>query len=299
MCKGLQELCSLLLLSLSVAVAYSLMAKVQVAAGSAQNTNPNYAAIHEYGRIEWHRDSATLIAGGSRPLDMAAYTLSICLGIHVSAEDPHYEFKGDVLDVTAPEWSALHPDRHVYAGRPGKVEVSFAVERGEPKDIATLLNDAAREVNTQLPWAYKVTTRTVANQKFSSFVPTRYRNQAGELKDEHSYLDTKIDIPQQTASIADFAQTLTLQMSEALGTTFSCCQAIVIGQPWGSKSIHYEAVGTPAREVLEDLLAQNDNYESYNLRCQPLQKQYCFINVHTTLKRGGASSGVCTALGYD
>ncbi len=45
-----------------------------------QNTNPNYAKLKEYGRIEWHGDTATLFAGNVRPLDEVAHTLS-----HVSA----------------------------------------------------------------------------------------------------------------------------------------------------------------------------------------------------------------------
>jgi hypothetical protein len=63
------------------------------------SSNPNYAKIREYGHIEWHGTRAQLIAAGSRPLDMAALTLSSCLGISVSAEDPHYNWLGDLLDV--------------------------------------------------------------------------------------------------------------------------------------------------------------------------------------------------------
>ena len=53
------------------------------------NTNPNNAKIREYGYIEWHDHTALLAAGGSRPLDMAAQTLSSCLFLSVSAEDAH------------------------------------------------------------------------------------------------------------------------------------------------------------------------------------------------------------------
>jgi hypothetical protein len=108
-----------------------------------QNSNPNYAAVREYGRIEWHGDTARLIAASSRPLDMAALTISSCLGVSVSSEDPQYRNLGDLLDVTAPQWSAQHPDSHVYAGRPGKVEVTFDVlSDGSPRDIAQLLDES-------------------------------------------------------------------------------------------------------------------------------------------------------------
>lgn len=77
-----------------------LNACLQVAA-QVNNSNPNVAKINEYGRIEWHGDTAQLIVAGSRPLHMAALALSSCLGISVSAEEPHYLWLGDLLDVTA------------------------------------------------------------------------------------------------------------------------------------------------------------------------------------------------------
>ena len=63
-----------------------------------------------------------------------------------------------------------------------------------PDDIAKFLDGATGELNAQLPWSYKVTTRTVASRSYYSFVPARHRNEAGELKDQSSYLDTRIDI---------------------------------------------------------------------------------------------------------
>jgi hypothetical protein len=287
------------ILLLAFALATGFPTAAQVSGGTVHNANPNYAAIREYGRIERHGINATLIAGGSRPLDMAAYTLSTCLGLSVSSEDPRYEFRGDLLDVTAPQWSALHPNDHVYAGRPGRVEVQFAFnEQGAPEDMAKLLNDAVEQANAQLPWSYKVTTRTIANHSFYSFVPTRYHNAAGELNDEPAYLDTRVSIPPKTARISEFANAIAVQMTAALGQHFFCCTALIYGRGWGSAVIHYEATGIPARIVLEDLLAGNGG-DSYNLRCEPLGKQGCFINAHATAERLAAPNGVCVALGYD
>ena len=50
--------------------------------------NPNNAKVWDYGRIEWHGATARLITGGSRPLNLAAFTLSQCPGATVSSEDP-------------------------------------------------------------------------------------------------------------------------------------------------------------------------------------------------------------------
>ena len=102
--------------------------------------NPNNAKIWDYGRIEWHGDTAELIIGGSRPLSSVATTLSPCLGVSVSSEDPRYRNIGDLLDVTALQWAAQHPDHHVYAPKPGKVDITFKVASdGSPADLTKLL----------------------------------------------------------------------------------------------------------------------------------------------------------------
>ena len=262
------------------------------------NANPNYTAIHEYGRIEWHGKTATLIAGGSRPLDTAAYTLSTCLDLSVSAEDPHYEFKGDLMDITAPQWSAKHPDSHVYAGRPGKVDVSFPVDaNGLPSNLPALLNDAASQINQILPWGYKVVTRPVAGKTFYSFVPTQNRNASGQVQPRLPYMDTRINISPQVARISYFADVMAEQMTVASGNRFHCCEMGMTGRGWGSRVIRYQAVNRRARDVLEDLLVENGLHESYTFRCQPLDKRFCFINVYRTFDRPRVVGGECAALG--
>ena len=269
-------------------------------AAQVKNANPNYAAIREFGRIEWHGDTATLVAGSSRPLDMAALTLSTCLGISVSSEDPQYHYLGDLLDVTAPQWSAQHPESHVYQGRPGKVEITFPVlPDGSPSDTGKLLTEIAQQVNDQQPYAFKVHVRTLRDGTFYSFVPTRTRDEKGVLTNVQAYMDTSITIPEQTSRIESLASAMASSVSEASGSHFDCCQAIVMGWPWGGKSVTYQANGTPAREVLEDLMAKIEEEESYSLRCEPLGKRFCFINVHSVLKRVHTPSGECTALGYE
>ncbi len=264
------------------------------------NANPNYAAIREYGRIEWHGAAATLVAAGTRPLDMAALTLSTCLGIYISFEDPQYRYLGDLLDVTAPQWSAQHPNDHVYAARPGKVEVTFPVlPDGSPADTARLLEETAQQVNQQQPYAYKVYVRTVPNKALYSFVPTRTHDENGVLKDVPAYLDTSITIPLQTNHIADLASAMAAQITESSGLQFYCCQALVAGVPWGGRSITYQANQIPARDVLEDLIVKNGATESYSLGCEPLDKRFCFIDVHSVTDNRQAPRGECAAAGYD
>lgn len=148
------------------------------------NSNPNYAKIQEYGHIEWHGVTAELIAGGSRPLDMVAQTLSTCLGVSVSAEDPRYQWLGDLLDVTAPQWAAQHPDQRVYAAKPGKVVLSFSVgPKGQPADLAGLLQDAVKRVNEQQPWRFRLQHDVRQGHRFFTFVPTASHNESGQLEE--------------------------------------------------------------------------------------------------------------------
>ncbi len=267
-----------------------------------QNTNPNYTAIHEFGRIEWHGNSASLIAGGSRPLDMAAVTLSTCLGVSVSSEEPQYRYMGDLLDVTAPQWSARHPESRAYAAKPGKLEITFGIYRdGSATDLDKLLRDAARQINQQQPFAYQVYERQRPNRSpYSSFVPTRTHDENGVVVEAPAYLDRKITIPRQTNTIANFAAILSGLLSRASGMDFGCCQSVVGGQLWGTRSVTYHASDLPARDVLEDLMDRTHLDESYSLRCQPLGRRSCIIEVHPVLtQRKPKTDGVCAALGYD
>src|SRR5271169_3988074 len=63
--------------------------------GSAIAQNP------EAGRIERNGNQATLIVDSPRPVDSAAITLAEEFGMRVNVEDPPYEFKDDMKDVTA------------------------------------------------------------------------------------------------------------------------------------------------------------------------------------------------------
>lgn len=267
------------------------------------NTNPNYKKIREYGRIEWHGDTATLVSAGSRPLYFVAQTLSTCLGVPVSSEDPRYLNVVDLLDVTAPQWAAQHPDRHAYASKPGKVEVIFNVgPEGLPNDVRGLLEEAAQQVNQQQSYGYQVLERIHENHSFYSLVPTTSHDAQGVLNPVPAYLDQKVTIPQQTATIASLASSMSQNLSDATGLHFDCCQSAVIGKFWGMKSMTYAATDRAARSVLEDLIANTGDEESYALTCEPLDKRFCFITVRADLVRKPSTapqSGVCSALGYD
>ena len=157
------------------------------------NANPNYAKIWDYGRIEWHGDTARLVAGSSRPLDFVAKTLSTCLGVSVSSEDPHYRYLDDLLDVTAPQWATQHPEHHAYAAKPGKVDITFTVASdGSPTDLPKLMQEAVQQVNQQQPYGYQVYESGSQDRLTFTFIPTASHNESGVLEQIPAYLDQKI-----------------------------------------------------------------------------------------------------------
>ena len=268
-----------------------------------QNANPNAEKLKEYGRIEWHGEAATLFAGNVRPLDEVAHTLSTCLGIPVSSEDPRYVYTGDLLDVTDPQWAAPHPGRHAYAPVPAEVEIAFNVDsKGMPTDLYQLLEDATQQVNRQQPHAYRVYESSGEGPTLYSFVPTTSHNEKGVLEATPAYLDQKVTIAPQTAPIHEIASAMARALSTETGLQFDCCQALVMGHLWGEKSITYQATNQPARTVLEDLMRSTGGKESYSMRCEPMDKRFCFISVRGVEARRkpatAPASGVCSGVGY-
>lgn len=268
---------------------------------SVENTNPNYAKIQEYGRIEWHGDTARLVAGGSRPLNFAALTLSSCLGVTVNTEDPRYRYLGDLLDVTAPQWVAQHPNDHVYAAKPGKVDITFKVTSyGFPADLFKLLRDVAQEVNQQQPYGYQVYVSGSKYRPVYSFVPTTSHNENGVLERTPAYLDQKITIRRQTAPLEIFAKMATDALTANTGQDFRLLPSTVPGPgPVEDPTITFEATDQPARAVLEDLFGEGI---SYHANCQPMDNRFCRISTDADMNRipdTAPQSGVCTALGYN
>jgi hypothetical protein len=269
-----------------------------------QNTKSKYAELKEYGRIEWHGDTATIFAGNVRPLDGVANTLSTCLGVRISSEDPHYAYVGDLLDVTDPDWAARNPGLRNYAPVPLSVEIAFHVDsEGMPTDLHQLLEDAVQQVNRQQPYGYRVYKSSgKEGPPFYSFVSTTNRNVKGDLETTPAYLDQKVTIAPQTAPIYEIASIMTRALSAGTGQQSDCCQALVIGHRWGEQSITYQAMNQPARTVLEDLMRSMGGKESYSMRCQPMDKQLCFISVRGVEARRkpatAPANGVCSMEGF-
>jgi hypothetical protein len=244
-----------------------------------------------------------VVAAGSRPLYMAAFAISTCLGISVSAEDPEYLYPGDLLDVTDPQWAIAHPDRHSYAIKPGKVELSFPVDdAGYPADVNTLLQDAAAQVNQQQPYSFEVQKSINQGHTFYSFVPTRTHDREGNLVETAPYLDRKVTFIPHTDIVPHLFDVLGQSLHATTGSPFYCCLNWMIERgPWHGPKITYRATDLPARKVLEDLIVKTGIESFYALFCQPTEKRFCAIDAMPVRERRPVTSphsGVCTAQGF-
>ena len=270
-----------------------------VIATTSMAQSPDKNGLKEYGRIEWHGETATLFAGNVRPLDLAALTLSTCLGIPISSEDPHYSYLGDLVDLSDNDRAIEHPERHSYVPKPAELEVTFKVDSdGMPTDLIQLLEDATRQANQWQPYAYRVYQNGGSHQRLYSFVPTKSRDRQGNIESVPPYLDQRISIASQTAAIRDVASAMTDALRDRSGKHFGCCVPIEPGHLWGEREITYRAENQPARTVLEDLLESSGKIVSYSLRCQPMDDR-CFIAVRGVESRrkpaSAPASGVCIA----
>ena len=68
----------------------------------------------ECAKVTKNGDEVTLVADSIRVVDSIANTLAQRFGVVISAEEPLYQFSGDMEDVreSDPEWSAEHPKAH-------------------------------------------------------------------------------------------------------------------------------------------------------------------------------------------
>jgi hypothetical protein len=234
----------------------------------------------EAGRVERNGSRARLIVDSPRPLDAAAITIAEQFGFPVNCEDPPYAYKDDVKDVTADAWGRLHPSELALIPKGGRLEVQFASRPdGSPEDMDGLLQTLVDRANELFPFRYRL---DVAGDSFS-LVPTHTRDLLGHVVEITPLLDRRITIPRGNRTVAEAANLMTAQLSTQTGLHVSCCQAVVIGIPWGMTRTDFEALNEPARSVLRRLIAielQGRPTAYYWLqRCDPLPSQWCFINL--------------------
>jgi hypothetical protein len=210
----------------------------------------------EVAQIKRRDDSAVLSVNTFRPFDAIATKLEAQFGVAVSAEDPVFQFRGDMMDISL-EVPRVRPGTLVPA-RWG-FEVRFALNPdGSPQNVRELLTGIVAEANVRSPFAYRLDE---AGGAFF-FVPTRTRDAQGRSIAMTPLLDRAVTIPPGVRRINESASLMAADLSRQTGLRVSCCQSAIAGYPWGMEEVMFAANSESARSVLRRL-----GLNRWHMRC--------------------------------
>ena len=216
-------------------------------------------------RIEQHGDSAVLSVDTFRPLDAIATALASRFGLTVSAEDPLYQFRGDMMDISV-EVPGVRPNTLVPARR--GFEVRFPVNPdGSPQNVRDLMESIVAEANLRSPFGYRLDQVGAA----FFFVPTRTRDAQGRSTAITPLLDRLVTIPPGVRRLNESASLMAEDLSRQTGLLVSCCQSGIAGIPWGMEEVMFAASNEAARSVLRRL-----GLNQWHVRCD---RQFCFVEM--------------------
>jgi hypothetical protein len=216
-------------------------------------------------QIERRGDSAVLSVNTFRPLEAIATKLESQFGLVVSAEDPLFQFRGDMMDISL-EVPKVRPGTLVPA-RWG-FQVSFPVNPdGSPQNAHDLLASIVAEANLRSPFAYRLDD--VDGAFF--FVPTRTRDAQGRSIAMMPLLDRLVNLPQGVRRINESASLMAADLSRQTDLRVCCCQSVIAGYPWGMEEVMFGANNEPARSVLRRL-----GLKHWHERCD---EEFCFIDM--------------------
>jgi hypothetical protein len=198
----------------------------------------------EDAKIERHGDTAVISVHTFRPLDAIAEELESEFGIAVSAEDPVFQFRGDMMDIS-PEDPRLRAGTLVPA-RWG-FEVTFSINPdGSPKSAQDILASIVAEANRHSDFGWRLDKM----DGVYFFVPTRTHDAQGRVVAATALLDRPVTIPPGLRRINESAELLAADLSRQTGLNVSCCEGPIGGIPWGMDQMTFSADHEPARSVL-------------------------------------------------
>ncbi len=216
-------------------------------------------------QIDRRGESAILSVNTFSPLDAVSTKLESQFGIAVSAEDPFFLFRGDLMDISREDPTVragvLVPARWGF-------EVRFPTNPdGSPQNVRTLLESIVAEANLRSPFAYRLDE--VGGAFF--FVPTRTRDAQGQSVAMTPLLDRPVTIPAGVRRIHESASLIAADLSRQTGLQVSCCQSVIAGYPWGMEELMFAANNESARSVLMRL-----GLNHWHMRCDD---KFCFIEM--------------------
>jgi hypothetical protein len=169
----------------------------------AQNDQARQARHSRYmenAEVRHLADSITVTANDARPLAQAVTALSEEFGWAIDFEDPPYYSKYDLVDDTAPQWRAAHPNTKgvtVIAGATFQTQFLETPDLGtSPTEAERVLDSVVSDYNTSAnPGRF-----TVRNEGVGRFalVGTYVKDENGQDQTISPILDTPISIQAET-----------------------------------------------------------------------------------------------------
>ena len=225
------------------------------------------SAQDSFGRIIRGNGEATLTVFDGRPLERAAQTLAHEFGVRISVEDPLYLWDGDLVDLPRSTTG-----QRTTAPKPLLLEASFALDSsGQPANMRSLLDSLIERVSLDRPFAYRVD----AGPGGYTLVPTRMRNERGELVPYISPLDTVVTLPHTVRVVALHANAIREVVETRTGYHIACCTLRVSNVDLQT-SVDFTVDRESARHALQRLMLLRPQPAVQHMRCQALTRT-CFV----------------------
>jgi hypothetical protein len=165
-----------------------------------QERQERYSGYMDHAEIRRVANSITVSANFPRPLAQALTAISEEYAWTIDFEDPPYHSKYDLVDDTAPEWRAAHPNEKGVTGIGGGLfETQFQENSDtgpspaeEQRVLEAIVLDYNRSGN---PGRFAVIDE---GQRRFAVVGTRVKDDNGNEQPVNSILDTPITVPAQT-----------------------------------------------------------------------------------------------------
>ncbi len=169
----------------------------------AQNDQARQARRSRYienAEVRHLADSITVTANDARPLAQAVTALSEEFGWAIDFEDPTYYSKYDLVDDTAPQWRAAHPNAKgvtVIAGDTFQTQFPKTPDTAtSPAEEEHILDGVVSDYNASTNPG-RFTVRNEGNGRFA-VVGTYVKDENGQDQGVSPILDTPISIPAET-----------------------------------------------------------------------------------------------------
>lgn len=250
------------------------------------------------GVVRHHVDSATVLANDPRPLSQAITAVSEEYGWVVHFEEPPYQSNLELVDDTAPQWRAAHPNvKGVRIAAGG----AFHTEYPEKPNLATSAAEEERVLKkivmdcNQSGNPGKYGLRRLPDDSFL-IAGTSVKDDTGADVPVSAILDTPISFPGETRSVAQTITLITRELSEATGI-----RVLMGTMPINLFFQSQVAIGgenVPARSLLQQALAGTKRQLHWVLYYDPDRPSYG-LNVLFAQLVGYDSSGNRTTTPID